>query len=67
MLWTKDSATKKDTEIIFKAFGSYEKSLYLLLYLNISDELTGFPTVNSRYYLILKPSTLLPPQTISFR
>lgn len=38
MLWTEDLATKKDTEIIFKAFGSYEKSLYLLLCLHISDE-----------------------------
>lgn len=25
MLWTEYLATKKDTEIIFKAFGSYEK------------------------------------------
>lgn len=67
MLWTEDLATKKDTEIIFKAFGSYEKSLYLLLCLHISDELIGFPMVNSRFYPILKPSTLPPPQTISFR
>ena len=53
---------EKHTEIIFKVFGSYEKSLYLLLYLYVSDELTNrfFPQWTAAIIWFLSPSTSLP-------